>query len=88
MAEDYRIIEVRQSILADNDADARSLRAELRRQGTFLLNLMSSPGAGKTTLLRRTIAALKDEVRIGVMEADLDSDVDAAAIAETGARVI
>ncbi len=88
MDEAFRIIEVRQSILADNDADAADLRARLRAQGVFLLNLMSSPGAGKTTLLRRTIAALKDELRIGVMEADIDSAVDAAAIAETGAKVV
>ena len=88
MGETLRIIEVKESILADNDADAAALRAELRAQGVFLLNLMSSPGAGKTTLLRRTIAALKDELRIGVMEADIDSAVDAAAIAETGAKVV
>ena len=88
MDEAFRSIEVRQSILADNDADAADLRARLRAQGVFLLNLMSSPGAGKTTLLRRTIAALKDELRIGVMEADIDSAVDAAAIAETGAKVV
>ena len=88
MSEALRIIEVKQSILADNDADAEELRRELKTRGVFLLNLMSSPGAGKTTLLRRTIAALKDELRIGIMEADIDSDVDAAAIAETGARVV
>jgi len=88
MSESLKIIEVKQSILADNDQDASALRRELKEQGVFLLNLMSSPGAGKTTLLRRTIAALKDELRIGVMEADIDSAVDAAAIAETGARVV
>ena len=88
MSESLRIIDVKQSVLADNDADAAALRAELREKGVFLLNLMSSPGAGKTTLLRRTIAALGDELRIGVMEADIDSDVDAAAIAETGAKVV
>ena len=86
--EPIRVIEVRQSILADNNADAEALRAELKRQGTFLLNVMSSPGAGKTCTLKRTIDALKNELRIGVMEADIDSDVDAAAIAETGARAI
>ena len=83
-----RVIEVKESIFADNNADADRLRAQLKKQGTFLLNLMSSPGGGKTTLLRRTIAALKDELRMGVMEADIDSDVDAAAIAGTGVRAI
>ncbi len=83
-----RVIEVKESIFADNNADADRLRAQLKKQGTFLLNVMSSPGSGKTTTLKRTIAALRDELRIGVMEADIDSDVDAAAILETGARVI
>ena len=83
-----RVIEVKESIFADNNADADRLRAQLKKQGTFLLNLMSSPGSGKTSTLKRTIAALKDEMSIGVMEADIDSDVDAAAIAETGARSI
>ncbi len=85
---DYRVIEVKRSIFADNDADADRLREELRAEGTFLLNLMSSPGAGKTTTLKRTIAALQDELRIGIMEADIDSEVDAQAITETGARAI
>ena len=84
--EQFKIIEVKESIFADNNADAEKLRAQLKEQGTFLLNVMSSPGAGKTCTLKRTIAALKDEMSIGVMEADIDSDVDAAAIAETGAR--
>ena len=83
-----RVIEVKESIFADNNADADRLRGQLKQQGTFLLNVMSSPGAGKTTMLKRTIGALKDELRIGVMEADIDSDVDAAAILETGARAI
>jgi hydrogenase nickel incorporation protein HypB len=85
---EYKIIEVKESIFADNDADAAKLRGELKEQGTFLLNLMSSPGAGKTTTLKATIAALKDELKMGVMEADIDSDVDAAAIQETGVRSI
>lgn len=85
---DYKVIEVKESILADNDADAAVLRDELKKQKTFLLNLMSSPGAGKTTTLCRTIAMLKDEMAIGVMEADIDSDVDAATIVEAGARAI
>ena len=88
MSEGLKIIEVKQSILADNDRDAQMLRSELKEKGVFLLNLMSSPGAGKTTLLKRTIGALKDELRIGIMEADIDSDVDAAAIAATGAKVV
>ena len=84
----YKIIEVKESVFADNNADANRLRAELKEQGTFLLNLMSSPGSGKTSTLRRTIAALKEELRMGVMEADIDSDVDAAAITEAGVRAI
>ena len=88
MGGSYKIIEVKESIFADNNADAERLRDELRSQGTFLLNLMSSPGAGKTSLLKKTISALLGEMRIGVMEADIDSDVDAAAILETGARAI
>lgn len=85
---EYKVIEVKRSIFEDNNADADRLREELRREKTFLLNLMSSPGAGKTTTLRRTIGALKEEFRIGVMEADIDSEVDAKAIAETGVRAI
>ena len=84
----FKIIEVKKSIFADNNADADRLRARLKEQRTYLLNLMSSPGGGKTTTLRRTIAALKDELRLGVMEADIDSDVDAAAITAAGARAI
>ena len=83
-----RVIEVKESIFADNNADADRLRGQLKKQGTFLLNVMSSPGSGKTTTLKQTIGALKDELKIGVMEADIDSDVDAAAILETGARAI
>lgn len=86
--EKYKIIEVKQSVFANNDADARKLRQELKSQNTFLLNLMSSPGAGKTTLLKQTIKHLKEEFAMGVMEADIDSDVDAAAIAESGIRSI
>ena len=85
---DVRILEIRQSVFADNDRQAEALRAELREKGVFLLNLMSSPGAGKTTTLMRTIEALGEVFRIGVMEADIDSDVDAAAIAKIGARSI
>ena len=86
--EGYRVLEIKQSIFESNDREADKLREELKADHTFLLNLMSSPGSGKTTTLRRTIEALKDEFRIGVMEADIDSDVDAATIEKTGAKVI
>ena len=83
-----RIIEVKQSVFADNDRRAAQLRQELKERGVFLLNLMSSPGSGKTTTLRRTAELLKDEMNIGVMEADIDSDVDARAMAAAGVRSI
>ena len=86
--EDVRVLEIKQSVFANNDAHADELRERLRAQGTFLLNLMSSPGSGKTTTLTRTIEALRDEMSLAVMEADIDSDVDAKAIAQTGARAI
>ena len=86
--EGYRVLEIKKSVFENNDREADRLRAELKKDRTFLLNLMSSPGSGKTTTLKATIAALKDEFRIGVMEADIDSDVDAAAIEKTGAKVI
>ena len=85
---DFRVIEVKQSVFADNDRKADELRARLRREGTFLLNLMSSPGSGKTTTLLRTIEALAGELSIAVMEADIDSDVDAHTIAGAGVRSI
>lgn len=84
----YKIIEVKESVFADNDREAARLRQELKQSGTFLLNLMSSPGSGKTTTLLRTIEALKDELRMGVMEADIDSDVDARRIAKAGVKSI
>ena len=84
----YKIIEVKESVFADNDREAARVREALKQKGTFLLNLMSSPGSGKTTTLLRTIEALKDELRMGVMEADIDSDVDAVTIAATGVRSI
>ena len=86
--DDVRILEIKRSVFADNDARAELLRGKLKEKGVFLLNLMSSPGAGKTTTLSRTIEALRDEMKIGVMEADIDSDVDAAAIAGAGVRSI
>lgn len=85
---EFRVMEIKQSIFEDNDKDAEKLRQELKQEKTFLLNLMSSPGAGKTTTLSRTIEALKGEMKIGVMEADIDSDVDAHTISKTGAKVI
>ena len=86
--ETVRILEVKQSVFANNDAQADKLRAELKEKGIYLLNLMSSPGSGKTTTLTRLIAALQDDLKIGVMEADIDSDVDARTIAATGAKAI
>ena len=85
---DVRVIEVKKSVFESNDERAALLRKDLKDKGVFLLNLMSSPGAGKTTTLTRTIEQLKDDLRIGVMEADIDSDVDAIKIAETGAKAI
>ena len=87
--DEVRIIEIKKSIFEDNDKDANNLRQELRRKGVFLLNLMSSPGSGKTTTLIKTINALKGELNIAVMEADIDSDVDAIKIKEgTGVQSI
>jgi len=85
---EFRVLEIKKSVFEDNDRQADLLREELKTKGIFLLNLMSSPGAGKTTTLGKTIAALKDKLTIGVMEADIDSDVDAKTIAETGAKAI
>ena len=84
----YRVIEVKQSVFAENDAEAAQLRASLCAQGTFLINLMSSPGSGKTTTLMKLIPLLQQKLRVGVMEADIDSDVDAATISCSGAKVI
>ena len=84
-----KIIEIKKSVFEDNDKDADALREELKRKGVYLLNLMSSPGSGKTTTLIRTINLLKDKLRIAVMEADIDSDVDAVKIKEaTGIQSI
>lgn len=84
----YRVIEVKQSVFADNDKDAEALRRELKEQGTFLVNLMSSPGSGKTTTLTKLLKALPQDMKVGIMEADIDSDVDAGTIAATGTKVI
>ena len=83
-----KIFEIKKSIYANNDQQANLLRMELKRKKIFLLNVMSSPGAGKTTMLLRTIRALKEEMSIGVMEADIDSDVDAQAVAASGVRTV
>ena len=87
--DEVRIIEIKKSIFDDNDKDANRLREELKIKGVFLLNLMSSPGSGKTTTLISAINALKDKIKIAVMEADIDSDVDAIKIKEaTGVQSI
>ena len=83
-----KIIELKETITASNDRDAEVLRGELKKAGTLLINLMASPGAGKTTLLERTIRDLKDQYRIAVMEADVDSDVDAKRIELLGAKAV
>jgi hydrogenase nickel incorporation protein HypB len=84
----YKVLEIKQSVFEDNDKQAELLREDLKNNKTFLLNLMSSPGSGKTTTILRTIEALKDEMKIGVMEADIDSDVDADKVSKTGTKVI
>ena len=86
--DNFKVIEIKRSVFENNDREAERLRQELKKEKTFLLNLMSSPGSGKTTTLKATLKRLKDEMRIGVMEADIDSDVDAKAIADTGVRSI
>jgi len=83
-----KVIELHKSVTASNDADAEALRQELKQRGTLLINLMSSPGSGKTTLLSRTIQDLKDELKIAVLEADIESAVDAERIEALGARAI
>lgn len=86
--DEFKVIEIKRSVFENNDKEADRVRAELKKEKTFLLNLMSSPGSGKTTTLKATIAKLKDEFKIGVMEADINSDVDAKAIADTGVKSI
>ncbi|MCR2043421.1 hydrogenase nickel incorporation protein HypB [Anaerosalibacter massiliensis] len=84
----FKVLEIKESVFEDNNRQADLLRDELKKRKTFLLNLMSSPGSGKTTTVLRTIEALKSDMTIGVMEADIDSDVDAHAVSETGTKVI
>ena len=87
--DEVRIIEIKKSVFADNDRDADELRCELKSKGVYLLNLMSSPGSGKTTTLIKTLDLIKDKLRVAVMEADIDSDVDAVKIKEaTGVSAI
>jgi len=84
----FKVLEIKKSVYESNDKEAEILRQELKEKGVFLLNLMSSPGSGKTSTVLQTIKALKDEMNIGVMEADLDSSVDADTVSQTGTRVI
>ncbi len=87
--DEVKVIEIKKSVFADNEKDANALRQELKERGTFLLNLMSAPGSGKTTTLIQLINRIKDRVRVAVMEADIDSDVDAVKIREaTGVPAI
>ena len=88
MSETVRLIEVKENVLADNDAFAKELQQELKKKKTFLLNLMSSPGAGKTSIVLATIGKLKSDLKIGVMEADIDSTVDAEKVAAAGVEAI
>lgn len=86
--DNFKVVEIKKSVFDNNDRQAESLREGLKKEKTFLLNLMSSPGSGKTTTLKQTLARLKDKFKIGVMEADIDSDVDAKAISAEGVKVI
>lgn len=84
----FKVLEIKKSVFSSNEKRADELRDQLKEKKLFLLNLMSSPGSGKTTTLTRTIEALKEELRIGVMEADIDSDVDAKTISDLGVKTI
>lgn len=88
MVDVFKVLEIKESVFHDNNQQAAVIRETLKTSKTFLLNLMSSPGAGKTTTVVRTIEALKNEMQIGVVEADIDSDVDAVTVSQTGAKVI
>ena len=83
-----KIIELKETITASNDLDAEVLRKEMKQKKTLLINLMASPGAGKTTLLEKIISNLSDKYKIGVLEADVDSDVDAIRVSMAGAKAI
>ena len=85
---EFKVLEIKKSVYEDNNKRAEIVRQELEENGTFLLNLMSSPGSGKTSTVIKIIEALKDEMNIGIMEADIDSDVDACTVAKTGTKVI
>lgn len=85
---EYKVIEIKKSVLEDNKRKADLMREHYKKEKTFILNLMSSPGSGKTTTVLRTIEALKDEMKIGVVEADIDSDVDAYTVAQTDTQVV
>ncbi len=84
----FKVIEIRQDVFEDNDRKAAALRNGLKKQGLFLLNLMSSPGSGKTTTLVRTLEALRGQYKIGIIEADIDSDVDARTVEQAGAKAV
>ncbi len=86
--EAYKVLEIKQSVFENNDRQAELLREDLKKEEVFLLNLMSSPGSGKTTTVLRTIEALKNEMNIGVLEADIDSEVDAHKVSQSGVKVI
>ena len=86
--QEFKVLEIKQSVFENNDRDADRLREELREKGVFLLNLMAAPGSGKTTTLTQTIKRLNGKLSIAVMEADIDSDVDARTIADAGVKVI
>lgn len=88
MVDTFKVIEIKESVFEDNNRQAAAIRAELKKGKTFLLNLMSSPGSGKTTTVVRTIEALKNEMQIGVIEADIDSDVDAVTVSQAGGKVV
>lgn len=85
---EFKVLEIKESVFEDNNKRAEIVRQELKENGTFLLNLMSSPGSGKTSTVIKIIEALKEEMNVGIMEADIDSDVDARAVAKTGTKVI
>ena len=85
---EVKILDLKKTILQDNDADANKLREELTKEGTFYVNVMSSPGSGKTTTIKKTIEMISNQVRTGVVEADIDSDVDAITMQEAGIPVI